>query len=97
MDYAKRAANWWSTKIRNSTHGIVEGIDAFEKALAIRIKDVNSREGHMYITSSHSWNWLTKIAKESKLSAKIPRGYEMRIFVDTVYVYDSLGRLVDNF
>lgn len=42
-------------------------------------------------------NFLDEIANYTGLSANIPSGYEMRIILGNVWVYNPLGMLVANF
>ena len=98
-NYAEKAANWWSTQIKNSTNdNLIKGLDSFEKNLAKSIKHANSIKGQVIIcTYNHNCKFLEEIAEIAHLSEPIPKGYDMRIIMNNVYVYNSIGKLVASF
>lgn len=98
-NYCNNAANWWATKIKNSVGDApIRGLELFTESLAKQIEKLTSINGYLIIsTYESSSNLLDKIAIHSGLTAKIPSGYEMRIFFNYVCVYDSSGMLVNNF
>lgn len=93
-NYAKQAAIWWTDKIKSTSDGIIKGISSFESLLETQIKNTVSLNGSMDIsTYSHRSNLLDSIAAKTYLSADIPSGYEMKIVLEKVYVYNSTGML----
>ena len=96
--YSEKAAKWWSNKVSGSTNNLVHGIIPFEKSLEREIRNNTSLRGSMNISTYHSHSaLLEKLALNSQMYAEIPRGYEMKIVFDKVYVYNSQGNLVDSF
>ena len=96
---SQKAANWWSKQIRNFNRTeIIRGLDVFEKLLAQHIQNIVAINGQMNIcTYGSSSTILSEISVQALLYAHIPDGYEMRIIMDDVYVYDSFGQLVTSF
>lgn len=96
--YSEKAAKWWANKVSSSTNNLVHGIIPFEKSLEKEIRSTTSLRGHMNISTYHSRsNILEELAVKSQMYADIPRGYEMKIIFDQVYVYNSQGDLVAAF
>ena len=96
--YAKKAAKWWALQIRKENQEErIRSIEVFEKSLANQIQNNVAVNAQMIICTHHHSNFLDKIALEANLNAIIPTGYEMRISMNNVFVYNSIGQLVDNF
>lgn len=98
-DYNVKAANWWATKIKEAEEeAYIYGLESFKNSLAYQIKKLTSLNGYMVIsTYNTSSSLLNELANYSGLSTRIPSGYEMKIFIDNVFVYNSEGLLVTKF
>lgn len=96
-NYGKMAANWWAKKIEEGNMGYPpRNIDSFIDILSNKINQIFSINAHVNISSRDSI--LTDIAMSTKMTANIPKGYEMTIFPHTgVSVYNEFGLLVDSF
>lgn len=96
--YSQRAAKWWTNKVRTSTTDVIRGIVPFEELLESEIRQNTAINGSMNISTYHCRNrLLEEVAVKSHLSANIPIGYEMKIFFNQVYIYDSRGQLIESF
>lgn len=97
-NYCNEAADWWASKIQKSEPFYVYGLESFKKNLARRIYLLSKVQPRLTITTyDSSSKLLDEIAISSGLNANIPSGYEMRIILDTVSVYNSDGMLVAHF
>lgn len=98
-DYCIEAANWWTSKIKKSEKSDnIHGLELFSKLLANKIHEISSIYGSLFISTYHSRSkLLDELADFSGLAANIPNGYQMNIFLNQVFVYDSVGRLIASF
>ena len=97
-NYNTNAANWWAEKIQGSEAGPVHGLDLFVEDLSSQIKTLSNINGSVVIsTYGSSSKLLDEIAFRSGLSAKIPSGYEMKIILGNVWVYNPSGMLIASF
>lgn len=96
--YSEKAANWWANKIIEELGNHVPGISFFEELLEKEIRCLNNRKGSLTISTYRTRSLLLdRIAVLSNLNVEIPKGYEMKILVDSVSVYNFQGTLVANF
>ena len=97
-NYCKTAANWWAKKIQKTESKPIRGLELFEERLSSQINYLTSINGTLAISTLYSSSkLLDEIAFYSGLTANIPSGYEMRIFFNNIFVYNSYGELVANF
>ena len=98
-NYNMEAANWWATKIKDSEEcDSIQGLELFTALLSAKIKKLNSFNGSLVISTYNSSSLLlNELAFLSGLSANIPLGYEMKILINDVFVYNSSGVLVSYF
>ena len=98
-DYAELAAKWWSNKIRSIyNQAPIRNLDFFERILMKKIQILSNTRGSVIIsTYKGRCKLLDEISTISKLPVDLPTGYEMKIIIGSVYVYDSKGTLVANF
>ena len=96
--YSEKAANWWAEKIREEIGNHVPGISSFEELLEKEIRNLNGRKGSLTISTYRTRSvLLEKVARLSHLPVELPKGYEMKILVDSVSVYNFHGTLVASF
>lgn len=92
------AANWWATQIRYSEGRNLKGLDYFTDSLASQIDKLVRVKGSLIIsTYSSPSTLLDETAFKVGLDAKIPRGYEMKILFNNIFVYNPEGVLVSNY
>ena len=99
-NYSTFAADWWTKKIIEAPENMcIRGLDLFKEELSSKIKTLSSINGSMYISTyaGKSSNLLDQIAYDSGVKATIPRGFEMRIVFNNVFVYNSHAELVASF
>ena len=96
--YSEKAANWWANKVREEIGEHVPGIGFFEELLEKEIRRLNSKKGSLTISTYRTRNILLEsVARSSHLPVDLPGGYEMKILVDSVSVYNCQGLLVATF
>lgn len=93
------AANWWSNKIQESfPEKTIPELCVFNDLLKKKIHSLASLKGSISIsTYPYSSKILDDVAFAAMLPVSIPSGYEMKILLGSVMVYDSRGSLVANF
>ena len=96
---AGKAAEWWTEQIRNSSDEVIKELIPFEELLAESIQNVISRNAQMNISTFNRHSTvLEEVAAKARMSINyIPVGYEMRIIMNNIYVYDSIGKLIESF
>lgn len=98
-NYNDEAANWWAEAIKaKNNNQPVNGLDLFKEELASKIKSYISINARMVISTFNSRSSiLDNIAYQASLNARIPSGYVMQIYLDSVAVYNSAGKMVASF
>lgn len=95
--YGKTAANWWAEKITEENLGYEpHNIDSFKEFLADVIDKHVALNAHMIISTTKKSDTNLSIASaQTKMYAKIPKGYEMGIYGDSgISVFDNVGLLI---
>lgn len=93
--YSQKAANWWANKIREEMGDHIPKLASFEEILEKKIRLLNSKNGSLTISTYRTRNeLLDDAASASSLPVDIPKGYEMKIIIDSIVVYNSHGFLV---
>lgn len=95
-NYAEKAANWWSEMIQDSypNRNITELV-SFKKLLTGAIRPLISYHGTLCLSTCSKLNTILEdVAYQAMLPVDIPSGYEMKIMVDYISVYNSQGFLV---
>lgn len=95
-NYAEKAANWWSEMIRVSYPNTrITELVSFEKLLTKKIQSQISYRGTLSLSSYSKLNTILEdVAYQSMLPVDIPKGYEMKIMINNISVYNSDGLLV---
>lgn len=98
-NYHIKAADWWASKIEEVNRGTsLRGLDSFKNELSKTIRMFVSYNASMIIsTCEKKNNILENIALITGTNVFMPEGYEMRIHISNVYVYDKQGFLVASF
>ncbi len=96
-DYAVFATNWWANQIKSSAEGSRNSWEAFKQMLYNKICEVSSKNATLTISTYSRDNILEELAFKAGLIVNIPSGYEMRILLDHVCVYNNMGTLLASF
>lgn len=97
-NYNELAANWWAEQMQQAQVQPIQNLDAFKDELSKNIKNYTSINGSMIISTYNSKSQLLNdVAFYSGITADIPSGYEMKILLDQVFIYNKIGKLVANF
>lgn len=98
-NYNEEAANWWVSQIVGSkdfkfTESNSENINEFERVLSQQIKEIINLNGSLDISTYDSGDTLLdKIAQYTGLDEPIPLGFNMKIILNHIFVYNSSGTL----
>ena len=95
-NYAEKAANWWSEMISKAypNRNIAELV-SFKKLLTATIRPLISYHGTLCLSTCSKLNTILEdAAYQAMLPVDIPSGYEMKIMIDGISVYNSNGFLV---
>ena len=96
-DYAMFATNWWASKIKKSAEGSEKSWENFEQLLYNKICELSAKNASLTISTCSKDNMLEELAFNAGLLVSIPSGYEMRVILDHVSIYNSVGTLVTSF
>lgn len=96
---AIKAADWWALQIRiNSSDSTIKELIPFQVQLINHLSYIISRDGTLTIsTCNKRSSLLDYIAEKVMLPVEIPTGYEMKILIDKIFVYNKNGELVADF
>lgn len=96
-NYGTAAANWWAEKITEENLGYEpNNIDSFKEFLSDVIDKHVALNAHMIISTNRKTDAnLLMASVQTKMYAKIPKGYEMGIYGDSgISVFDNVGFLI---